>query len=304
MEVALATWAKLPGLSEDDQALVPALSSLGVVVSPAVWSDAGVEWGRFDAILLRSTWDYHRRVREFLGWVDRAGKSTALWNPPALVRWNSNKTYLRDLGRQGVPVVPTRFGRDVAEARQVLSEEGWDRAVVKPAVSAAGDRTFLVGPPERARPDAAAPWTDLLDAGELLVQPYRDEVERTGERSLVFLAGQYAHAFLRAPHLVPSTPLIEGAPLAASAEEVRVGRNAIEAAPGRPLYARVDLVTGPSGDPELMELELIEPFLGLRTSPDGASAFARAIVNALRGRPAADRPSPETGRGTSSGSPG
>jgi hypothetical protein len=63
--------------------------------------------------------------------------------------------------------------------------------------------------------------------------------------------------------------------------EIRVAEKALAAVPGgadRLLYARVDLIPGPDGDPVLVELELIEPSLFLTTHDGAADTFAAAIT--------------------------
>src|SRR2546429_8260071 len=116
--IALATGAKLPTLNEDDLLLVPPLRELGVTAVPAVWDSPDVCWEEFQGVVVRSCWDYHHRLEEFLAWVawlERAG--IPLWNPPAGLRWESHKGYLRDLAGRGAPIVPTpllRGGEAVA----------------------------------------------------------------------------------------------------------------------------------------------------------------------------------------------
>jgi len=283
VKVALATAQELPQLSEDDRALLPELDQRGISAEPTVWSDPSVDWSAFDAVVIRSTWGYYRRLAEYLTWADTIGSGSALWNPPTVVRWNSHKSYLLDLEARGVSIVPTRLCRTLPEAFEVAGQERWDRAVVKPAVSAGGYLTHLLDRGVQV-PDAP-PWTDLARAGELLVQPYQVEVGLTGERSLVFFLGTYSHAFLRSPHLVPNDDLVEGAPVVPSSEELRVAQRALAAAPGRTLYGRVDLVTDGGGRPRVMELEVIEPFLGLRTARGAARAFALAVSSVLGSPP-------------------
>src|SRR5207247_1506148 len=75
-----------------------ALRRLGDLVEPIPWDTTGVGWAAFDAVVVRSVWDYHLRPAEFLRWVeavDRAG--TPLLNPAVVLRWNHHKSYLRDL---------------------------------------------------------------------------------------------------------------------------------------------------------------------------------------------------------------
>src|SRR5437867_3685043 len=137
--IALATGAKLPTLNEDDLLLVPPLRELGVTAVPAVWDSPDVCWEEFQGVVVRSCWDYHHRLEEFLGWVvwlERAG--IPVWNPPAVLRWNSHKGYLRDLAARGVPIVPTRWlGRgEPVDLPMLLEDAGWRDAVMKPAVPA------------------------------------------------------------------------------------------------------------------------------------------------------------------------
>src|SRR2546430_4440715 len=107
--IALATAAKLPTLNEDDLLLVPALRELGVAGVPAVWDAPDVRWEEFQGVVVRSCWDYHHRLEEFLAWVARLERAgIPVWNPAAVLRWNSHKGYLRDLAARGVSIVPTR----------------------------------------------------------------------------------------------------------------------------------------------------------------------------------------------------
>ena len=59
-----------------------------------------------------------------------------------------------------------------------------------------------------------------------------------------------------------------------------MAEQALAAVPGGPerlLYARVDLLPGPDGDPLVIELELTEPSLFLAAVPAGADRFAAAM---------------------------
>src|SRR2546430_2965616 len=132
--IALATGAKLPTLNEDDLLLVPPLRELGVTAVPAVWDSPDVCWEEFQGVVVRSCWDYHHRLEEFLGWVvrlERAG--IPLWNPPAGLRWDSHKGYPRGLAARGVPVVATRRlrGGGPGGPPKLLEGAGWGGAVVK-----------------------------------------------------------------------------------------------------------------------------------------------------------------------------
>jgi hypothetical protein len=249
MLIALATWSRLPELAEDDRLLLDHLPARAVV-----WDDRSVDWNAFDAIVIRSTWDYHTRIDEFRAWIDRLDSGGAkLWNPPALLRWNTHKRYLIELAARGVNVVPTLLT---------------SRVMIKPAVSATAYRTSMLDP---------------FDS-EMLVQPFIDEVLTAGEWSLIFFRGAFSHAVIKRAgngdfrvqnefggtweRAQPDPSLI------AQAHAV------LQTIDDPWLYARVDGVAR-DGRLLLMELEMTEPSLFL----DGESAarFADAIRHVAGG---------------------
>jgi len=279
--IALATYASLPGLNDDDRLLIPALAELGVTAAPAVWDSPDVCWEECRAVLVRSCWDYHRRLPEFLAWIDRLEQSgVALWNAAAVLRWNSHKAYLRDLAARGVPIVPTRWLErgDHTHLVAVLGWEGWPDAVVKPAVSASATGTWrtssATAAADQGRLDA------LLRGGDAMVQPFIPEVADPGEWSLVFLGGRFSHAVLKRPAAGDYRVQWEfgGSALATEPPDhlIADAERVLAATPGDTVYARVDGVER-DGRLLLMELELIEPHLFLGWDPRTAGRLARVI---------------------------
>ena len=113
-KIGLATCSKLPQLTDDDQLLLNPLAHAGVSAEPVVWDDMDVNWQGFSCVVIRSCWDYHKRVDEFLDWVDLLEKQDIhLLNPPEVIRWNCNKHYLIDLEAKGVSIVPTIFFKEI-----------------------------------------------------------------------------------------------------------------------------------------------------------------------------------------------
>src|SRR5437870_4963087 len=103
--ICLVTNRKHPSLAPDDLPLQRALERRGAEVRAAVWDDAEVRWEAFDTIVIRSTWDYHLKPAAFRRWLsDLESKGARVWNPPEVVRWNMEKTYLEELGRRGIPI--------------------------------------------------------------------------------------------------------------------------------------------------------------------------------------------------------
>lgn len=243
---ALVTWRGLPELAPDDRLLRDALLRRGVDARAVVWDDPHADWRSFDAIVVRSTWDYHKRVEEFRAWID-AMEGLPLWNPPAVLRWNIHKSYLLDLQARGVNIVPTLLVRDF---------------VVKPAVSATAYRT------ERHTTDH-----------DVLVQPFVPEIAEDGELSFVFLGRQFSHAVRKRPGNGDFRVQTEFGgsvePFAPSADLIAQAERIAATLGDEWLYARVDCVVRDERL-MLMELEATEPSLFL----DAVSAerFADALT--------------------------
>ena len=261
-----------------------ACTSVGLDAQWRVWDDHSVHWASYDLVVLRATWDYPLRRDEFVNWAESVPR---LVNPADVVRWNTDKRYLRDLEGAGVPVVPTTwFSAGDAVALPVDGEY-----VVKPVVGAGGQDTARYRP-EHA--DLAAKHAErLLAQGQrVMVQPYLSAVDDLGETALLYLGGEYSHAIRKGPLLTAPHSIVDGlfrpesvGPREPSAAERELAEQALAAVPGgahRLLYARVDLLPGPGGAPRLLELELTEPSFFLTTAPGAAERFAEVLARSLR----------------------
>jgi glutathione synthase/RimK-type ligase-like ATP-grasp enzyme len=283
-DCTLVTCDDLPALDPDDRVMVDELQSRGLEVSVGVWSDPNFDWSATRLCILRSTWDYHARYRDFDAWVRRADALTTIRNDTHLLQWSAHKSYLRELERDGVPIVPTAWlprgqNRDLVELSEM---RGWGDLVVKPARGAAAHDVMLV----RQEPDALsrgqAHLSRLLRAQDVLVQPYLDRIDTYGERALVFFEGRYSHAVLKKPF--DTVLAIRGdasAVVEPTDEELDVAMRAMTALPGHALYARVDLLRDGGGNPCVSEVELIEPALYLAVHRPARVIFANAIEREL-----------------------
>jgi len=280
VRVALASCSEFPDGVEEE---LPLVRLLGADVR--AWDDPAVDWAGYDRVVIRSTWDYTLRPAEFLDWCRSVGPER-LRNPPELIAWNADKRYLAELS---CATVPTTF---VAPGEAPPQLEG--DVVVKPNVSGGARDTGLFSPATHSLARELIARINA-DGRTALVQPCVESVAARGETALVFLGGELSHvlhkrAVLEADEIAPT--LGEHGPALAMLAEDLVGpgecsgsqlalaRSLLADVAGRfgpLLYARVDLVEGPGGEPLLIELEAIEPRLYLHLAPGSAERFAAAI---------------------------
>lgn len=279
MRIALTTCQSWPDLCPDDQPVRSVLNAHGVDVSVISWDTQAVGWSTFDAVVVRSTWDYHRRPKEFLAWLDRLDtEHVRCWNPTRILRWNFDKTYLRDLADRGARTIPTEWLAQGAryDLSALLDRRGWRTVVVKPTISASGEGTHLLSDPRSCQ----AIVDELLARGDVMIQPFLELVRSEGEWSLVYLGDQFSHAVrkLAAPGEFRVQEDYGGRTFAAEPPpSVRRGADAILQSLGaRLLYARIDGFDD-VGEFLISELELIEPLLFFSHAPGSAERFAEMI---------------------------
>ncbi len=284
MDVAFVTCAALPDLVEDDLLLLRELQARGVAVAPLVWDDPMVDWSKPSLCLIRETWDYHLRLDEYLAWLSRAEEQSRVLNAPELVRWNSQKCYLRDLERRGIDTVPTQWLKAGTQVNigALISERDWDRFVIKPSVSASSFETALF--PANEIEKAEAHIERLLPTRELMVQPFMRSVHDYGERSLIFIDGAYTHAVRRPEPFMGDEMEHASRPAQAMPEEIDFAVGVLDVLIEIPLYARIDIAPDDQGRLRLMELELIEPSLFFQFSPEAVKLMADDIERRLHAR--------------------
>lgn len=287
MKLALVTAIAAFALDDDLVPLRKACAEAGIDAQVVAWDDPTVSWARFDAALLRSPWDYVDRLPEFLAWCERVAKLTRLWNPPDVVRWNTDKRYLGELAKAGVPVIESHY---LAPGDNPATLPDLEEFVVKPTVGAGSRDAKRYLRADRAQ--ALAHAARLLGEGRhVLVQPYLRGVDEQGETALLFFGGHFSHAIRKAPLLrrgeEPTRALFKEEhiqPREPSTQERAVAEQVLAALPFGPLvYARVDLLPSPAG-PQLLELELTEPSVFLPYGEGAAARFAAVLAQRLEAR--------------------
>ena len=298
--VALATCRNLPAHEHDDARFEASLKERAEVTL-AAWDDERVDWSRFDAVLVRTTWDYTERLEEFLAWCDQVDAATLLLNPAALIRWNSDKRYLKELNEAGLPTIPTIWGvgaeLDVQAWAARLRASSASIGFVKPVVGANSSGTRRVA---LERPEALseiARWLGRSPQRERswMLQPYVSSVETSGEISLIGFNGKVSHAVRKIPvagdYRVQDDWGARDEPfdwrqeapelteLYESAQRLITERFDQGAA----LYARLDLLYSTERERfEVIELEMIEPSLFFRHAEEGLGE--QRLIEALMAR--------------------
>lgn len=283
--VALVTSQALANLYEDDLLLVAALADIGIASVPAVWSDASIDWTSFDALIMRTPWDYFERAAEFRAWLDaRIAERVLMCNSAKILDWNFDKSYLQDLARAGVALVPTICiaRNEKADIAALARARGWNDIVVKPTIAGGGYRIYRFRLEELDR--YAADIAKTLEDRGVLVQPFLPEIQGGGELSLLFFDGVFSHAVCKRPKAGDYRVQFQ---FGGSDEDVQVSeeliaqaRTCMEHAPAPTVYARVDGVVS-DGRFLLMELEVFEPLMFLSRHPEAPARFARAIEKRL-----------------------
>lgn len=288
MHIALATSSSLPDWEVDDAPLIAALEARGVRVSRPAWDSVDEDWSRFDACLLRTTWDYQERLDEFLAWVRRVSRETQLINPQPVIEWNIRKSYLRELEADGARCIPTCWldrGSSV-DLASVIGEAGWSRGFIKPVVGANARETYRFNDDDLAKVQVEV--DRLLQSESLLLQPCLESVETQGEVSTLFFDGEFSHGVRKIPkagdYRVQDDWGASDEPWVPSSDQLRDAQTILERVEARCspnerlLYARLDFLFLEDERLGLNEAEVIEPSLFFRHSAEAGARLADALL--------------------------
>ena len=284
--VALVTCREALGIDYDMPLLLEAVRAAGIVVDEVCWDDESIDWSTYDQVVIRSTWDYHRRYDDFMQWVRAVSSVSTMNNSLDVITWNTDKHYLAEVAAMGLPVVPTVFiepGQEdwLEHVRELLT---LGDVVVKPAISAGSNDTE-----RHSNIDVAQKHiTELLSAQRsVMLQPYMADVDVYSETGLVFIDGKFSHAFAKGALLAQEKNMSGGlyaeeeiGVRLPTAEQLLIGERAVKwltSRFGKLLYARVDLLPTARG-PVIIEIELTEPSLYLLLHPGAAAELANALT--------------------------
>ena len=284
-KIALLSCDSLDGFVCYDDLLLEPFQEAGYMAEMVSWR-ADVDWGSYEAVIVRSTWDYQDDFESFQEVLKEIESSSAsLFNSLEIMLWNLDKRYLKDLQEKGVNVIPCVFAESYssAEAYKIFDDYDCDEIIIKPTVSANSDDTFRIRKEELSyKEDQLAV---LFKNRFHMYQPFVPSVVKNGEYSLFYFSGEFSHAILKTPksgdfrvqeeHGGLLESVVPCSRLKSSAEKL------MDALFPKPLYARIDLVEY-LGEFALMEVELIEPSLYFNLDSAAARRFVKAFENSKK----------------------
>ena len=201
-QIALVTCKSLGSYTanadSEDERLYQFLHGKGLPVSWQVWDDAQVNWSQFDALIIKSPWDYFDKIDAFYTWLNALEeKGCKVLNPVKTIRWNADKIYFKDLEAQGIKVVPTVWLEQGSsfDAETAFAELKTEKIIVKPRVSGGAKNTFALTPEEALAKTEEI--NQLLQQEPFLAQPFLEEIKTDGEWSFIFFNGKYSHTVLK-----------------------------------------------------------------------------------------------------------
>ncbi|KKS96043.1 MAG: hypothetical protein UV73_C0012G0071 [Candidatus Gottesmanbacteria bacterium GW2011_GWA2_43_14] len=280
MKIAFITFRDVPALNPGDKLLVKPVESLGHQVFAVPWDRKATDWSSFDAVIPRSCWNYHLKFADFLSWLNSVSRSgPKILNPLEIIRWNAYKTYLFDLEKKGVEIIPSVLVKKNSPSipEDIFYKFKSEELVIKPTVGASAFNIISV-----KKSELKYKLKDLdrvLRHSDCLIQPLFEEIYG-GEISMVFIDKEFSHAVIKRPRKNEFRVQIElggtEKPVKLPGEVINAGKKIIDNVAGDLLYARVDGLIN-KGRFILMELELIEPYLFVEFHPPSAFRFAEAL---------------------------
>jgi len=284
---ALLTISDLSNFQSYDNLIVQPLSKLGWECEFIPWDSISINWDDFDAVIIRSTWDYQQKEKLFFKTLQSIEASTAtLYNSLDAVKWNINKRYLLELEKENISIIPTRLydSFDFDIVNQLFSFFNENKLIIKPCVSANADDTFIL---EQNKLGSLKPVLEnTFSQKDFLVQPFIKNIRIEGEYSLIYFGNRLSHVLLKTPKNGDFRVQEEHGGILKAINKpesslIDFGNKVMETIPYQCLFSRVDVVRG-SNNYLLMEVELIEPSLYFNMDLNSPQMFAE-IFNKWHG---------------------
>jgi glutathione synthase/RimK-type ligase-like ATP-grasp enzyme len=272
------------GVTNDEyNDLLNFLAGKGLDITGVVWNDKNIDWKDFEVVIIKSPWDYHENLAAFTTWLNMLSSlGIKVLNPVDIIKWNSDKHYLETIANNGLAVIQSGFlEKGSSFSDQYFELFHTDKLVVKPCVSAGAKNTLIIDKAQYAEQSLMV--NKLLQEEAFLVQPFLEEI-KGGEWSFIFFNGVYSHSALKTPKQGDfRVQHYHGGSIsypAANPLHIEQASQYVAMLPGQILYARVDGVVR-NGAFELMELEVIDPYLFFNGNQQLLENYYRALVQQI-----------------------
>ncbi|MBK8517586.1 MAG: hypothetical protein IPL55_15240 [Saprospiraceae bacterium] len=278
--IALLTCQDFPDLTVSDQQLIPELFKLGIVADVAIWDDPDINWKKYDALVFRNTWDYFIKEDLFFKWIKMLiHNDIKTFNPLKVIVKNAHKFYLKEMEASGIKIIPSIFiSKKSDRTYKDIIPFDWDKAVIKPAISAGSYLTELFD--ISIIDDVQKRYMDIGRDRDLIIQKFVPQIQIEGEISMVYFNKKFSHSVLKTPKKgdFRIQSQFGGKYMSFNPSEDVLGsaQCIINCIQEELLYARVDGVLVDSVF-HLMELELIEPDLYVDYMPGALKSFSETI---------------------------
>lgn len=286
-KAALLSMDNTTGFFTYDKLLIEPMKNIGWDAEEISWRNESVNWNDYDAVIVRSTWDYQKDHKKFIEVLEKINNSSAhLENDFALMKWNMNKKYLFDLEQNGLRIVDTlwktQFNFD--EVKTSFDIFKTNEIIIKPNISANADNTFRLTKDELL--NRKNELEKIFENREFMLQPFMENIVSEGEYSLFFFNGEFSHCVLKKPKEDDFRVQEEHGGKFKSVnptdQQILIGKKIVNSLFVMPLYARTDLVRTIDNDFALMELEVIEPSLYFNMDNQSPINFTKAFEEKMK----------------------
>lgn len=285
MKLGILTDLDHKDLIKDDRPLIPLLNELGIETVILPWEQIlSFRLEDLNAVLIRTPWNYALHWDQFKKALEFISSKTKLINDLQTVYENYHKEYLTKLNYQGLDFIHGEVIKNfngefnLEQLKDYAQKWETEHFVIKPIVGASGRDTFKFSVQEQSFPS-------LVDR-EVYFQTFVPEIQQSGEVSAIYFGGEYSHAvrkFLPQKNNEFRIQEEHGGNLEAyhsSSQELEKIQKFLLANNYSLPYMRVDYCLREESL-LLMELELIEPELFMRTDQGSYENFVKVIKGAL-----------------------
>ncbi len=222
-------------------------------ISSDIVSWNSIDLNKYDALIIRSIWDFQENLDEFKKWLDKV--NIPIFNDKDLIINNIDKeSQYKLMDKYNIKHIETVFTDNKANIEKIWNDnfKDYDKLVVKPSISESGKNTYILNKDNINN-------IDLSNfKSKIMIEPFIPSI-KDGEYSLIYFNHKLSHTVLRHPGILDSNtevkeiePIQELIDIGSKIESIDEYKNY--------LYLRLDFVKY-NNEYLLLETELIDPML-------------------------------------------